>query len=398
MIGMDIGNCNASTCMKDLFFQLATLVIVKQLLSNLAEVGVPWLKGKLTLLLRVRDLAKKELKQASNAIAELANLEGGDEQEEEKEKEKGKAIEHMTYFEEQCALPSPSPIFYEYNELMIQYGYMTMFATAFPLASLFALVNNILEIRVDALKIVFATKRPIQEGASDIGTWLSVLEFMSVIAVMTNAAIICFTSESLKGSIVDRTSSGYQQCALACQTELTRAAANYTKFLSNSSNPDFWLFAGYSQDHLHASADCFDACACTGRCWSLASRFLTFVIAEHILLALRIALDAFIPDVPMNIARALAWRDIVSDELNKELSLDSEAPHVIREWKLESDPEDTSKYFDTEEQSIKSKITVQASLRGVHLFTHDGVDLTKGDGRKSSLAMAGSYALEHNQE
>ena len=38
----------------------------------------------------------------------------------------------------------------EYLELAIQYGFITLFVAAFPLAPLFALLNNIMEIRLDA--------------------------------------------------------------------------------------------------------------------------------------------------------------------------------------------------------------------------------------------------------
>lgn len=38
---------------------------------------------------------------------------------------------------------------------MIQYGFITIFVSAFPLAPLFALVNNIFELRVDAKKLLF---------------------------------------------------------------------------------------------------------------------------------------------------------------------------------------------------------------------------------------------------
>ena len=41
----------------------------------------------------------------------------------------------------------------EYLELAIQYGFITLFVAAFPLAPLFALLNNIFEIRLDARKV-----------------------------------------------------------------------------------------------------------------------------------------------------------------------------------------------------------------------------------------------------
>ena len=41
----------------------------------------------------------------------------------------------------------PSMIFNEYLEIVIQFGFITMFSVAFPLAPLFALLNNTVEIR-----------------------------------------------------------------------------------------------------------------------------------------------------------------------------------------------------------------------------------------------------------
>ena len=42
----------------------------------------------------------------------------------------------------------------EYLELAIQYGFITLFVAAFPIAPLFALLNNALEIRLDAIKVI----------------------------------------------------------------------------------------------------------------------------------------------------------------------------------------------------------------------------------------------------
>ena len=55
---------------------------------------------------------------------------------------------------------------------MIQYGFVTIFVAAFPLAPLFALLNNWVEIRLDAHKYVQVLRRPISERAQDIGTWI----------------------------------------------------------------------------------------------------------------------------------------------------------------------------------------------------------------------------------
>ncbi|MED6237024.1 Anoctamin-1 [Ataeniobius toweri] len=55
---------------------------------------------------------------------------------------------------------------------IIQFGMVTLFVASFPLAPLFALLNNIIEIRLDAKKFVKELRRPIAAKAKDIGTFL----------------------------------------------------------------------------------------------------------------------------------------------------------------------------------------------------------------------------------
>ena len=52
---------------------------------------------------------------------------------------------------------------------MIQYGFATMFVVAFPIAPLFALINNVVEIRLDAKKYTELFKRPIPINCMSIG-------------------------------------------------------------------------------------------------------------------------------------------------------------------------------------------------------------------------------------
>lgn len=52
---------------------------------------------------------------------------------------------------------------------VIQFGFVTLFVASFPLAPLFALLNNIIEIRLDAKKFVTELRRPVAARARDIG-------------------------------------------------------------------------------------------------------------------------------------------------------------------------------------------------------------------------------------
>ncbi|MEQ2316185.1 Anoctamin-2, partial [Ameca splendens] len=57
----------------------------------------------------------------------------------------------------------------EYMEMIIQFGFVSLFVASFPLAPLFALLNNVIEIRLDARKFVTELRRPVAARAKDIG-------------------------------------------------------------------------------------------------------------------------------------------------------------------------------------------------------------------------------------
>lgn len=72
---------------------------------------------------------------------------------------------------------------------MIQYGFVTLFVAAFPLAPFLALLNNIIEVRLDAMKLTTQWKRPMADRAQDIGTWFFILKAVSKLAVLVNVSL-----------------------------------------------------------------------------------------------------------------------------------------------------------------------------------------------------------------
>lgn len=77
-------------------------------------------------------------------------------------------------------------------------GYLSLFGVAFPLVTFVALLNNLIEVRSDAFKILRLHQRVDSDQSGDIGAWLSILEFINVLSVATNRALIVFTSNSLE--------------------------------------------------------------------------------------------------------------------------------------------------------------------------------------------------------
>ncbi|KAJ3382681.1 Anoctamin-7 [Entophlyctis sp. JEL0112] len=82
----------------------------------------------------------------------------------------------------------------EFTNKMIEFGFLTMFSTAFPLAPVFALASNVLEVRFAAYRLVFESKRPIAIRAHDIGAWMRILEVLADLSVLVNACVIAFSS------------------------------------------------------------------------------------------------------------------------------------------------------------------------------------------------------------
>jgi len=71
---------------------------------------------------------------------------------------------------------------------VLQFGFITIFVAAFPLAPFFALANNIFEIRIDSDKFVCEVRRPIADRAQDIGIWFDILDSVAKIAVISNVS------------------------------------------------------------------------------------------------------------------------------------------------------------------------------------------------------------------
>uniref|UniRef100_A0A8C6P1Z9 Anoctamin n=1 Tax=Nothobranchius furzeri TaxID=105023 RepID=A0A8C6P1Z9_NOTFU len=158
--------CAHAGCLMELCIQLCITMLGKQLIqNNLFEIGIPKLKK----LLRKRK-------------SEVTSL-----QEEE--------VKILKRYEKDHFLGPFAGINPEYMEMIIQFGMVTLFVASFPLAPLFALLNNIIEIRLDAKKFVMELRRPIAAKAKDIGIWYNLLRGLSKVAVIVNAFVIAFTSD-----------------------------------------------------------------------------------------------------------------------------------------------------------------------------------------------------------
>ncbi|RZB42587.1 Anoctamin-like protein, partial [Glycine soja] len=67
-----------------------------------------------------------------------------------------------------------------------------VFCCAFPLAFAFAAVNNLMEIRTDALKLLVILRRPVPRVVARVGVWLNIFQFLILMSICTNCAILAW--------------------------------------------------------------------------------------------------------------------------------------------------------------------------------------------------------------
>uniref|UniRef100_A0A3B4CUZ4 Anoctamin n=1 Tax=Pygocentrus nattereri TaxID=42514 RepID=A0A3B4CUZ4_PYGNA len=173
-------------------------------------------------------------------------------------------------------------LFDEYLEIVLQFGFITIFVAAFPLAPLFALLNNWAEVRLDAHKFVCEYRRPVAERAQNIGVWFIILEALSHVSVLVNAFLIAFTSDFLP--------------RLLYQYKFDNDLHGYVNFTLAYAPPSY-NYSSHGMCRYKAFRD--DNGNYTLVYWELLAVRLGFIIAfEHVVFFVLRVIDWMVPDVP----------------------------------------------------------------------------------------------------
>uniref|UniRef100_A0A4W6D6D9 Anoctamin n=1 Tax=Lates calcarifer TaxID=8187 RepID=A0A4W6D6D9_LATCA len=194
----------------------------------------------------------------------------------------------------------------EYMEMIIQYGFVSLFVASFPLAPAFALLNNVIEIRLDAAKFVTEIRRPDAVRCKDIGIWYNILCGISKFSVITNAFVISFTSEFVPRMVyqymysVNGTMNGY--------TEHSLSYFNVSNFPLGTA-PTSTLITGVSMCRYKDYRDppwAPDAYTFSKQYWSVLAAKLAFVIFfQNLAMFLSMLVAWMIPDVPRSLREQL---------------------------------------------------------------------------------------------
>ena len=82
--------------------------------------------------------------------------------------------------------------------MTVQFGFVTMFSVVWPWAGLVAFINNQLELRGDAFKLCFGSRRPVPRRTKGIGEWETPLQVQMFISVLAVAGLIAFGTGELE--------------------------------------------------------------------------------------------------------------------------------------------------------------------------------------------------------
>lgn len=284
--------CAPGGCMMELCIQLAIIMIGKQIVTTILELLLPLMKKTFVAVWHRVGLSEEEKDDSDNL----------------------KAHNQWTEDFKLCSWRTLS-IFDEYLEMVIQYGFVTLFAVAFPLAPFFALVNNIFEMRLDAKKFLKYYRRSIPRRVRDIGTWNQIMQIICRLAIMSNAFIIAFSSNL----IPELVHSFYVR-----KEPTTPSLMNFTlaKFATkdfqmdppyNSSYPDT-EFCYYSE--FRSPPESPDAYKKTIVYWHvLAARLAFIVIFQNIVAFIQLIVDWAIPDVPRIVRERIKREDALKTRI-----------------------------------------------------------------------------------
>lgn len=84
----------------------------------------------------------------------------------------------------------------EYSELMIQFGFISLFSLGFPILVIIAFINNIFEMLIDKQKIMSLTRRPMPAVAKNNGIFTSIFTVIAFLCVFSNVGIMSFTGKT----------------------------------------------------------------------------------------------------------------------------------------------------------------------------------------------------------
>lgn len=324
--------CGLGGCLMELMIQLAIIMIGKQFMNAVVENLWPLLlKYIYSLKLRTGKHRDRSLKaKGQRYIRDLKLVEFGS-----------------------------RGLFPEYLEMILQYGFVTIFVAAFPLAPLFALINNICEMRLDAKKLLAYYRRPVFARVRNIGIWYRILDCISKLSVITNGFIIAFTSDFIPRLVYVLYYSPTQ--TLDGYVEFTLARFNTSQFKPNT-EPDVPGFANVTEcryQDFRYEPQHPDAYERTSVFWNVMAAKLIFVVLfENAVAVVMILVRWLIPDISAELR----------DQIRREAYITNEI--IIKQEALRATQAASAKQYISSQSAWNRLLSNNLSGSQLDLFIH----------------------------
>ncbi|XP_072779365.1 anoctamin-4 isoform X2 [Taeniopygia guttata] len=298
--------CHPSGCLIDLCMQMGIIMVLKQTWNNFMELGYPLIQNWWT---------RRKLRQEYGTQGKTSFPQW----------EKDYNLQPMNAY----------GLFDEYLEMILQFGFTTIFVAAFPLAPLLALLNNIIEIRLDAYKFVTQWRRPLASRAKDIGIWYGILEGIGILSVITNAFVIAVTSDFIprlvyaykygpcagQGEAGQKCMIGYVNASLSVflvsdfenrseptsnGSEFSGSPLKYCRYRDYRDPPHSPVPYGYTLQFWHV----------------LAARLAFIIVFEHLVFCIKHLISYLIPDLPKDLRDRMRREKYLIQEMMYEAELE----------------------------------------------------------------------------
>ena len=205
-------------------------------------------------------------------------------------------------FKNLAAIPDMDT-FEDFLELALQFGFCTMYVSAFTLAPIFALINNVYEKEVDSNKMLRTFRRTVPYYASGIGVWEDILKTISVVGIIMQGLVLACTSElvpiiifqgyfanvtyPLTGNWPDGQYGGgtatYITASYHYNPEYQCSTKSFCKPPANDPDGDI-RYTEYAY-------------------YLLVGRLVLFLAFEHTVFILKLSVTSFLPPIPMSLRR-----------------------------------------------------------------------------------------------
>ncbi|XP_075550239.1 anoctamin-4-like [Dermacentor variabilis] len=192
--------------------------------------------------------------------------------------------------------------FDEYLQMTIQFGFVTLFVAAFPLAPLFALINNVCEIRLDAYRYSKRLRRPVAERAPNIGA----------------AFLIAFTSEFIPRLVYQvRHCKGLSLSGYVNFTLATFDTSDYDEaHRPENGTLDRSIVRECRYSAFREPPGSENEYRLSGNFWIITTAQLCFVIIfEHVVFFITGVVAGMIPAMPKSVAQRMKREQIVVQDL-----------------------------------------------------------------------------------